>query len=103
MLKSWVETIRQKRLGQLDRLAPLILGLLIVWLPKSAALFWLILAPPQAMQFERVQLGSQQAQIPNISSFALFNEPQLSNNPNDQQNFELQGVIWRIHHDCLLL
>lgn len=94
MLKSWVETIRQKRLGQLDRLAPLILGLLIVWLCwKLAALFWLILAPPQAMQFERVQLGSQQAQIPNISSFALFNEPQLSNNPNDQQNFELQGVM----------
>lgn len=81
-----------KRLGQLDRLAPLILGLLIVWLCwKLAALFWLILAPPQAMQFERVQLGSQQAQIPNISSFALFKEPQLSNNPNDQQNFELQG------------
>jgi general secretion pathway protein C len=32
-------------------------------------------APPQPMQFDRVELGSQQAQVPNISSFALFNEP----------------------------
>jgi hypothetical protein len=34
--------------------------------------FWLVVAPPQPMQFDRVELGSQQAQVPNISSFAFL-------------------------------
>ena len=35
-------------------------------------IFWLVIAPPQMMQFDRVELGSQQPQIPNISTFSLL-------------------------------
>jgi len=38
------------------------------------------------------ELGSQQAQVPNISSFALFNEPAMSS-AQDNVNLELQGVL----------
>ncbi|WP_343683075.1 type II secretion system protein N [Acinetobacter baylyi] len=94
MFKSLMQYVQDKPWQHLDRLASVTLAVLILWLCwKLAALFWLLLAPPQVMQFERVQLGSQQAQIPNISSFALFNEPNVTNNANDQQNFELQGVM----------
>ena len=44
------------------------------------------------MQFDRVALGSQQAQVPNISSFALFNEP-ATTTAQDNVNVELQGVL----------
>lgn len=94
MFKSLIQYFQHKPWQHLDRLGSVTLAVLILWLCwKLAALFWLLLAPPQVMQFERVQLGSQQAQIPNISGFALFNEPSVSNNANDQQNFELQGVM----------
>ena len=44
------------------------------------------------MQFDRVELGSQQAQVPNISAFALFNEP-AATTAQDNINLELQGVL----------
>ncbi|ECE6726063.1 general secretion pathway protein, partial [Salmonella enterica subsp. enterica] len=59
---------------------------------KLASLFWWVVAPPQAMQFDRVELGSMQAQIPNITSFSLFSEP-TATAANNNQSFELQGVM----------
>lgn len=39
---------------------------------ETRFIFWLVIAPPQLMQFDRVELGSQQPQIPNISTFSLL-------------------------------
>ncbi|WP_168541813.1 type II secretion system protein N [Acinetobacter sp. A2] len=79
---------------QVDRVAPVLLTLLILYLCwKLASLFWLVLAPPQAMQVDRVELGSQQPQIPNISSFALFHEVGRAATVDDQLNMTLQGVV----------
>ncbi|WP_168525686.1 type II secretion system protein N [Acinetobacter sp. A3] len=79
---------------QVDRVAPVLLTLLILYLCwKLASLFWLVLAPPQAMQVDRVELGSQQPQIPNISSFALFHEVGRTATVDDQLNMTLQGVV----------
>ena len=62
-------------MAKLDRLSVVVLAILILWLCWKLASFWLVIAPPQLMQFDRVELGSQQPQIPNISTFSLFNEP----------------------------
>ena len=52
---------------QFDRAAPVFLAFLILYLCwKLASLFWWVVAPPQVMQIDRVELGSQQPQIPNI-------------------------------------
>src|SRR5690606_20417159 len=55
--------------------------------------FWLLIAPPQAMQLDRVELGSQQAQIPNISAFSLFQEVGQSAGVVETANIILQGVV----------
>ncbi|MFZ0021943.1 type II secretion system protein N [Acinetobacter sp.] len=81
-------------LKQLNRAAPVVLLLLILYLCwKLAALFWLLIAPPQAMQLERVELGSQQAQIPNIGAFSLFQEAGQSAGVVETANIILQGVV----------
>ena len=59
---------------------------------ETRFIFWLVIAPPQLMQFDRVELGSQQPQIPNISTFSLFNEPS-ANAAQESVNLELQGVM----------
>ncbi|APR71548.1 MULTISPECIES: type II secretion system protein N [Acinetobacter] len=88
-----IQKIQRLDWQKLDKLSPLILAILLLWLCwKLASFFWLVVAPPQAMQFDRVELGSQQAQVPNISSFALFNEPAAST-VQDNVNLELQGVL----------
>lgn len=78
-----------------DRIAPLVLGLLILILTWTlASLFWWLVAPPQAIQPEQVRLGSQQPTVPNISSFALFQEP--SNTAQAAESnvaMQLQGVV----------
>ena len=56
-------------------------------------MFWLLLAPPQAIQLERVELGSQQSQVPNISSFSLFQEAANASGADQQLNMILQGVV----------
>jgi general secretion pathway protein C len=62
-------------LEKTEHLAPVALFILILALCwKLASIFWWVVAPPQVMQPEQVSLGSQQAQVPNISSFSLFNE-----------------------------
>lgn len=77
--------------NKIDVIAPIILLLLILILCwRLASLFWIVIAPPQVIQPEQVALGSQQAQIPNISSFSLFQEETAV---NDNVNFQLQGVV----------
>ena len=89
-----LEDLKNINLKQADRAAPLILLLLILYLCwKLAALFWMLIAPPQAMQLERVELGSQQAQIPNISAFSLFQEAGKSVGVVENTNIILQGVM----------
>ena len=92
-MNALTQRMQQLRWQKLDKLSPLVLALLILWLCwKLASLFWWVVAPPQPMQFDRVELGSQQARVPNISSFALFNEP-AATTAQDNVNLELQGVL----------
>ena len=92
-MKTIAQKVQRFRWQQLDKSSALILALLILWLCwKLASLFWWVIAPPQPMQFDRVELGSQQAQVPNISAFALFNEP-AATTAQDNINLELQGVL----------
>lgn len=78
-----------------DRLAPFVLLLLILVLCwKLASLFWWVVAPPQVLQAEQVALGSQQPQVPNISSFSLFQETgATASNADANLVLVLQGVI----------
>ena len=86
--------LKNIELKQLNRAAPMVLLLLILYLCwKLAALFWLLIAPPQAMQLERVELGSQQPQIPNIGAFSLFQEVGQSAGVVETANIILQGVM----------
>lgn len=86
--------LKNIELKQINRAAPVILLLLILYLCwKLAALFWLLIAPPQVMQLDRVELGSQQAQIPNISAFSLFQEVGPSAGVVETANIILQGVV----------
>ncbi len=90
-IKQQFENISWKKT---DKLAPMVLLLLILTLCwKLASIFWWVLAPPQVMQPEQVSLGSQQAQVPNISSFSLFNEVGASNTADDSIPMQLQGVV----------
>ena len=93
-MNKWVEQIQQLNWKQADRLAPLLLAVLILYLCwKLASIFWLLLAPPQVMQVERVELGSQQAAISNIGAFALFQEQGQSAAVDENINLTLQGVV----------
>ena len=86
--------LKNIELKQINRAAPVVLLLLILYLCwKLAALFWLLIAPPQAMQLDRVELGSQQAQIPNIGAFSLFQEVGQSAGAIETTNIILQGVV----------
>ena len=93
-MNDWVEKIQQLNWKQADRIAPVLLGLLIVYLCwQLANIFWLVLAPPQVMQIERVELGAQQTSVPNISSFALFQEMGRTAAADENINLILQGVV----------
>lgn len=91
-LKEQLEQISWKKL---DKVAPIVLLLLILALCwKLAAMFWWTIVPPQTMQPENVQLGSQQPQVPNISSFALFYEANQGASQVDESiPMQLQGVV----------
>ncbi|MGH1401901.1 MAG: type II secretion system protein N [Acinetobacter tandoii] len=79
--------------AQFNRFAPWLLAVLVAYLSwKLASIFWLWVAPPMPMQLERVELGSQQPQVPNISAFSLFQENNASGGAN-LANFVLQGVV----------
>ena len=93
-MNEWIEKIQQLNWKQADRAAPILLVLLILYLCwKLASIFWLLVAPPQVMQVEPIALGSQQAQVPNIAAFALFQEVggAAAADESDKQN--LQGVM----------
>ena len=93
-MRTLSERLENLHWKQFDRAAPVLLTFLILYLCwKLASLFWWVVAPPQVMQIDRVELGSQQPQIPNISSFALFQELGRSNTADDQLNMTLQGVV----------
>ncbi|ALH94559.1 type II secretion system protein N [Acinetobacter equi] len=84
--------IEQIQFDKFNRITPFILVLCIVYLCwKLASLFWLILAPPQAIQLTPVVLGSKQVPVPNITSFALFSE--VNNSADQNLNMTLQGVV----------
>ena len=92
-MATWLQKWQQLDVQKLDRAAPWVLVLLILMLCwKLAALFWWMVAPPQAVQMQQVQLGSQQARIPNITAFALFSAPNTQST-NNTANLQLQGVV----------
>src|SRR5690606_20976313 len=89
-----LDDLKSLNLQQANRAAPvslLFLMLYVCW--KLAALFWLLVAPPQAMQVDRVELGSQQPQVPNISAFSLFQETTQTAATTEIANLSLQGVV----------
>lgn len=93
-MRDWIEKLKHANWQNMDRLAPAVLAILILCLCwKMASMFWLLVAPPQVLQLERVELGSQQAQVPNISSFSLFQEIGRASNADEQLNMALQGVV----------
>ena len=93
-MHDWIEKLKQYNWKNTDRLAPAVLAVLIMYLCwKLASMLWLVLAPPQVMQMDRVELGSQQPQVPNISSFALFQEVGRASGADEQLNMVLQGVV----------
>ena len=93
-MNEWIEKIQQLNWKQADRAAPILLVLLILYLYwKLASIFWLLVAPPQVMQVERIALGSQQAQVPNIAAFALFQEVGATAAADESANLLLQGVM----------
>ena len=93
-MSEWIEKIQQLNWKQADRAAPILLLLLILYLCwKLASIFWLLVAPPQVMQVERIPLGSQQAQVPNIAAFALFQEVGGAAAADESANLLLQGVM----------
>ena len=93
-MNEWIEKIQQLNWKQADRAAPILLVLLILYLCwKLASIFWLLVAPPQVMQVEPIALGSQQAQVPNIVAFALFQEVGGAAAADESANLLLQGVM----------
>ena len=90
-IKDWFDNISWKKTEQLAPIALFILILALCW--KLASIFWWVVAPPQVMQPEQVSLGSQQAQVPNISSFSLFNEVGSSAAADSSIPMQLQGVV----------
>lgn len=90
---DWITKRGNRDIAQLNRLGPLALLILLLYLCwQLASLFWLLVAPIQPMQLERVHLGSQQTQTPNISAFSLFQESKSTGNVADL-NMTLQGVL----------
>ncbi|MBJ8504596.1 general secretion pathway protein, partial [Acinetobacter seifertii] len=54
-MKTWSDKLQQLQWQKLDRLSVVVLIILILWLCwKLASFFWLVIAPPQMMQFDRV-------------------------------------------------
>lgn len=91
---TWLQQIQQLDTQKLERAAPWVCALLILMLCwKLAALFWWVIAPPQALQMQNVQLGSQQPRIPNITAFSLFSPPSNTTNNDANSNLQLQGVV----------
>lgn len=81
---------------KLEKLAPFIFFLLMVWLCwRLASLVWWFVVPPQPPVVNGVTLGSQQKMMPDIVRFSLFEEQGV--NPQAQQHanlpIKLEGVM----------
>ena len=93
-MRDWIDNLKQYNVQSMDRLAPVVLAVLILCLCwKMASMLWLLVAPPQVLQLQRVELGSQQIQVPNIGAFSLFQEVGRASSADEQLNMVLQGVV----------
>lgn len=83
-------------LQKLDKLAPFVFFILLVWLCwRLANLFWWVISPPQTPVIQSVTLGSQQPVMPNIVRFSLFEEQGQNPQAQSQSNLamKLEGVL----------
>ena len=70
-MRDWIDNLKQYNVQSIDRLAPVVLAVLILCLCwKMASMLWLLVAPPQVLQLQRVELGSQQIQVTNIGAIS---------------------------------
>jgi general secretion pathway protein C len=89
-MRHWRDYLNLEKFNQITPLICVVLIIYLCW--KLATLFWLMLAPMQVLQFQQVQLGSQQQTIPNIHHFSLF-KANSSAGPIQNLNLSLQGVV----------
>lgn len=92
-MQHWREKIN---LQKLDKLAPIVFFLLLLWLCwRIASLFWWFMAPPQTPTIQPVTLGSQQKMMPDIVRFSLFEEQGTDPTAQQQANLpiKLEGVM----------
>lgn len=93
-MQNWLDKIKWQKL---DRLAPFLFFILLLWLAwRLASLFWWFMAPPQAPTVQTVVLGSKQKILPDIVRFSLFQEQ--GNDPQAQQQnanlpIKLEGIM----------
>ena len=91
-MQQWVDKLKNVKI---DRVAPIILLLLLIWLSwRIANLFWWFMAPPQTPTVQQVVMGAQQKVMPDIVRFSLFEEQGV--NPQAQQQdlpIKLEGVM----------
>lgn len=92
-IQQWLDRFE---LEKLNKIAPVIFFILMLWLCwRLANLFWWFVAPPKAPIVQTVMLGSQQQRMPNIVRFSLFEEQ--GQNPQAQQQADLpvklEGVV----------
>ncbi|AOA59542.1 type II secretion system protein N [Acinetobacter larvae] len=91
---SWRHSLRDLSWQRVERIAPVLLAILLLLLCwRLASIFWWFVAPPQFFNSSQVVLGSQQDNIPNISHFSLFYEVGQSQQSDELSGAELQGVM----------
>ena len=81
---------------KLDKLAPFIFFLIMVWLCwRLASLVWWFVVPPQTPIVSTVTLGSQQKVLPDIVRFSLFEEQGVNPQAQQQSNLpiKLEGIM----------
>ena len=81
---------------KLDKLAPILFFLILIWLCwRLASLVWWFVLPPQTPVVHQVVMGSQQKMLPDIVRFSLFEEQ--GQQPQAQQSvnlpMKLEGVM----------
>lgn len=93
MIQQWLSRFD---LQKLDKLAPVVFFILMLWLCwRLASLFWWFVVPPQIPVIQPVILGSQQPVMPNIVRFSLFEEQGQNPQGQTQSNLplKLEGVV----------